>query len=170
MKRIAALITDLFEDVEYAGPADAFRTAGHAVITVGLEKGALVTGKTQHSKVPIDQAVKDVSAGDFDALFIPGGYSPDKLRVDPAAVEFVRSFVEAGKPVFGICHAAQLLITARVLEGRRITGYVSIIQDIRNAGAEFVDAEVVEDGNLLFSRNPKDIPAFIRASLRKLEE
>jgi protease I len=78
--------------------------------------------------------------------------------------------VESGKPVLGICHAAQLLITARVLQGRKITGYVSIIQDIRNAGAEFVDAEVVEDENLLFSRNPKDIPAFIRASLRKLEE
>jgi protease I len=170
MKRIAALITDLFEDVEYAQPAEAFRKAGHTVVTIGLTTGATVTGKTQHSKVRIDQAVKDVSVGDFDALFIPGGYSPDKLRVDPAAVEFVRSFVESGKPVLGICHAAQLLITARVLQGRKITGYVSIIQDIRNAGAEFVDAEVVEDENLLFSRNPKDIPAFIRASLRKLEE
>jgi protease I len=170
MKRIAALITDLFEDVEYTGPAEAFRKAGHTVVTVGLTKGALVTGKTLHSKVLIDQAVKDVAVSEFDALFIPGGYSPDKLRVDPAAVEFVRSFVSSGKPVIGICHAAQLLITARVLQGRRTTGYVSIIQDIKNAGAEFVDAEVVEDGNLLFSRNPKDIPAFIRASLRKLEE
>lgn len=169
MKRIAALITDLFEDVEYAEPAEAFRKAGHTVVTVGLKKGATVTGKTRHSKVRVEQAVHDVSAGDFDVLFIPGGYSPDKLRVDPAAVEFVRSFVTSGKPVLGICHAAQLLITARALQGRRITGYVSIIQDIRNAGAEFVDADVVEDGNLLFSRNPKDIPAFIRASLRKLE-
>jgi protease I len=170
MKRIAVLITDLFEDVEYAEPAEAFRKAGHAVVTVSLTKGTTVTGKTLHSKVHIDQAVKDVAVGDYDALFIPGGYSPDKLRVDPAAVEFVRSFVSSGKPVLGICHAAQLLISARVLQGRRTTGYVSIIQDIKNAGAEFVDAEVVEDGNLLFSRNPKDISAFVRASLRKLKE
>jgi protease I len=85
MKRIAALITDLFEDVEYAQPAEAFRKAGHTVVTIGLTTGATVTGKTQHSKVRIDQAVKDVSVGDFDALFIPGGYSPDKLRVDPSS-------------------------------------------------------------------------------------
>lgn len=169
MTRIAALIDDLFEDVEYGEPARAFRNAGHTVVTVGLKKGATVTGKTLRSKVLIDEGVHDVAPGDFGALFIPGGYSPDRLRVDPAAVEFVRSFVESGKPVLGICHAAQLLITARVLQGRRITGYVSIIQDIKNAGAEFVDAGVVEDGNLLFSRNPKDIPAFIRASLKKLE-
>ena len=168
MTRIAALIDDLFEDVEYAEPAQAFRTAGHTVVTVGLRKGATVTGKTLHSKVRIEEGVAGVSVEDFGALFIPGGYSPDRLRVDPAVVEFVRSFVESGKPVLGICHAAQLLITARVLQGKKITGYVSIIQDIRNAGAEFVDAEVVEDGNLLFSRNPKDIPSFIRASLKKL--
>jgi protease I len=170
MKRIAVLITDLFEDVEYAEPAEAFRKAGHTVVTVSLTKGATVTGKTLHSRVRIDQAVKDVAVRDYDALFIPGGYSPDLLRVDPAAVELVRSFVLSGKPVLGICHAAQLLITARVLQGRRTTGYVSIIQDIKNAGAEYVDAEVVEDGNLLFSRNPNDIPAFISASLRKLKE
>ncbi len=169
MRRIAALIDDMFEDVEYAEPARAFRTAGHTVVTIGLTKGAIVTGKTLHSKVRIDEGVAEISVADFGALFIPGGYSPDRLRVDPAAVEFVRSFVGSGKPVLGICHAAQLLITARVLQGRRITGYVSIVQDIKNAGAEFVDAEVVEDGNLLFSRNPKDIPAFIRASLKKLE-
>ncbi len=168
MKKIAALITDLFEDVEYQAPAEAFRKAGHEVITVGLKKGSVVTGKTLHTRVTIDTTVKELSVQDFDALFIPGGFSPDILRAHPEPVAFVREFVESGKPVLGICHAAQLLITADVLRGRKITGYVSIIQDIKNAGAVFVDMPVVEDTNLLFSRNPGDIPAFIAASLKKL--
>lgn len=170
MKKIAAIIADMFEDVEYNEPVEAFRAAGHTVITVGLKKGETVTGKARGTKVRIDAAIKDVSVKDFDALFIPGGYSPDKLRAHSEAVSFVRDFVRSGKPVLGICHAAQLLITAQVLAGRRITGWVSIVQDIKNAGAEFVDEDVVEDGNLLFSRGPPDIPAFIRASLEKLKE
>jgi protease I len=169
MKKIAALITDMFEDVEFNRPAEAFTAAGHLVVTVGLKRGEIVTGKAAGTRVTIEAAVKDVSVKDFDALFIPGGYSPDKLRAHPGPVAFVREFVESGKPVLGICHAAQLLITAQVIRGRRITGYVSIIQDIKNAGALFVDEPVVEDGNLLFSRDPRDIPAFIEAALKKLE-
>jgi protease I len=91
------------------------------------------------------------------------------LRVDENVVRFTREFVNSGKPVFAICHAPQLLITAQVLEGRKITGYTSIIQDIKNAGAEFIDKEVVEDGNLISSRNPGDIPAFINACVKKLK-
>ncbi len=106
---------------------------------------------------------------DFDALLIPGGYSPDKLRADEDAVRFVKDFVESGKPVFSICHAPQLLITAQVLKGRKVTGWKSIVQDIKNAGAIFLDQEVVEDGNLISSRSPQDIPAFIRAMLKKLQ-
>jgi protease I len=170
MKKIAALLADMFEDVEFNRPAEAFIAAGHLVVAVGLAKGETVTGKAQGTRVPIAAAIKDVSVEDFDALFIPGGYSPDKLRAHPEPVAFVRKFVVSGKPVLGICHAAQLLITARVIKGRRITGYVSIIQDIKNAGAQFVDEPVVEDGNLLFSRDPRDIPAFIAASLKKLEK
>ncbi|HUU75886.1 MAG TPA: type 1 glutamine amidotransferase domain-containing protein [Methanoregulaceae archaeon] len=169
MKRIAVMVTDMFEDVEYAEPVRAFLDNGHKVICVGLEEGALVTGKSLHSTITIDRAVRDVTIDEFDALFIPGGYSPDALRVDPDAVLFVKNFVESKKPVLGICHAAQLLISARVLEGRKITGYISIVQDIKNAGAEYVDSEVVRDNNLLFSRNPKDLPAFIRASLELLD-
>jgi protease I len=90
------------------------------------------------------------------------------LRANADAVRFAKEFVESGKPVFAICHAPQLLITAQVLQGRRITGWKSIVQDIKNAGAEFIDAEVVEDGNLISSRSPQDIPAFIRASLKRL--
>ena len=168
MSKIAVLITDLFEDVEYTKPAAAFRKAGHDLIHLGLQAGKTVKGKKAGTPVRIDQAVKDVSPDAFDALFIPGGYSPDKLRVDDAAVSFVRHFVERNKPVFAICHAPQLLITAQVLTGRRITGWKSIIQDIKNAGAEFIDQEVVEDGNIISSRQPSNIPAFIKVALAKL--
>jgi len=168
MSKIAVVITDLFEDSEYTEPADAFKRAGHELVHVGLEKGKTVKGKKEDTPVTIDEAVKDVSVNDFDALLIPGGYSPDKIRVDENAVRFAREFVQSDKPVFIICHAAQLLITADVLKGRTITGYTSIIQDIKNAGAEFVDQEVVVDGNLVSSRNPGDLPAFIEESLKKL--
>jgi protease I len=168
MSKIAVVITDLFEDAEYTKPAESFRKAGHELIHVGLKEGKTVKGKKTGTPVRIDKAVKDVAVADFDALLIPGGYSPDKLRVDEDAVQFVKEFVESDKPVFAICHAPQLLITAQVLKGRKITGWKSIIQDIKNAGAEFIDQEVVEDGNLISSRYPGDLPAFINASLDKL--
>lgn len=100
---------------------------------------------------------------------IPGGYSPDKLRVDADVVRFVKEFVESGKLVCTICHAPQLLINAQVLQGRRIAGWKSLIQDIKNAGAEYVDQEVVEDRNLISSRGPEDLPAFIQTCLERLK-
>ncbi len=170
MSRIAVIITDMFEDSEYLDPAKAFGRAGHELIHVGLKARATVKGKKKQTPVKINKAVKDVSVDDFDALFIPGGYSPDKLRVDDDAVRFVADFVKSGKPTFIICHAPQILITAQVLSGRTVTGWKSIIQDIKNAGATFVDKEVVEDGNLISSRSPADLPGFTRACLRRLEE
>jgi protease I len=168
MSRIAVLMTDMFQDVEYEKPADAFRKAGHDLTHVGLRDGVTVNG--EHGRtVRIDRAVHDVKVTDFDALFIPGGYSPDKLRIDEDAVRFAKEFVESGKPVFGICHAAQLLITAQVVKGRRVTGWKSIVQDIKNAGAEYVDSEVIVDGNLVTSRKPEDIPAFSKAALEMLK-
>lgn len=169
MSRIAVIITNLFEDSEYTEPAEAFRSAGHELVHVGLNAGETVHGKKENTPVTIDEAVSDVSADDFDALLIPGGYSPDQLRVDPNAVGFAGDFVRSGKPVLAICHAPQLLITADVLRGRRITGYTSIVQDIKNAGADFLDREVVEDGHLVSSRTPDDLPAFIKTSLRHLD-
>jgi len=168
MATVAVIIADMFEDSEYTEPARAFKEAGHTVVHLGLKKGATVRGKKKDAPVTVDQAVQDASVDGFDALLIPGGYSPDKLRAHNAAVRFVREFVESGKPVFSICHAPQLLVTAQVLDGRRITGWKSIIQDIKNAGAEFIDQEVVEDGNLISSRSPADLPAFIRTSLQRL--
>ncbi len=170
MGNIAVIMEDWFEDVEYTEPATAFKEAGHDLTLIGLEEGKVVKGKRQEAEAIIQRSVEDVSVDEFDALLIPGGYSPDRLRAHEQAVRFVKEFVESGKPVFSICHAPQILITADVLKNREITGYTSIIQDIKNAGALFVDAEVVVDGNLVSSRNPGDLPAFIRESLQKLNE
>jgi len=167
-KKIAVIIADMFEDVEYAEPVRAFREAGHEIIHAGLVTGATVKGKKNATPVTIDRAVAGLSHADFDALLIPGGYSPDILRADPDAVRFAGEFVGSGKPIFVICHGPQLLITARILAGRKITGWKSIRQDIINAGAEFVDQAVVEDGNIISSRSPADLPFFIESCLRKL--
>ncbi|MDN7026104.1 type 1 glutamine amidotransferase [Methanoculleus sp. FWC-SCC1] len=169
MSRIAVLITDGFEDVEYTKPAGAFADAGHTLVHVGLQAGETVRGKRSEASVRIDRAADAAAVDEFDALFIPGGYSPDRLRAHPEPVRFAQQFLESGKPVFAICHAPQLFITAQALRGRRVTGWRSIVQDIKNAGAEFVDAEVVVDRNLVSSRNPGDIPAFIDAALEMLE-
>ena len=167
--KIAAIISDDFEDREYTVPEESFVGAGHEVVTVGLRAGVPVKGKREGTAVWVDRPVREVSSDDFDALLIPGGYSPDKLRTDEDAVSFVRDFTESGKPVFVICHGPQLMISAGVLRGRRITGYKSLIKDIENAGAEFIDAEVVEDGNIISSRKPADLSAFVKAALRRME-
>jgi protease I len=170
MAKIGVLIGNLFEDVEYTKPAEAFKNAGNELVHVGIKAGETVKGKKEGTPVKIDEAAKDASVAEFDAIFIPGGYSPDQLRVDDNVVDFTRKFVESGKPVFVICHGPQLLITAQVLKGCKITGYKSIIQDIKDAGAEFVDQQVVEDQNIISSRNPNDIPVFIDACLKRLKK
>lgn len=159
----------MFEDIEYTKPAEKFREEGHDVQVVGIKAGKTLTGKKKDTKVEVDQGLDQANPDDFDALFIPGGYSPDKLRIHPEALDFVKAFMQNNKPVFSICHAPQLLITAQVLKGRKLTGWKSIVQDIKNAGAEFADQEVVVDGNLVSSRNPGDLPAFIREALKKLK-
>ncbi|MBD3316144.1 MAG: DJ-1/PfpI/YhbO family deglycase/protease [Chitinivibrionales bacterium] len=168
MSRIAVLIDSMFEDPEYALPARDFTAAGHALEHLGLKKGAEVRGKRNEAAVTIDTLVGEALVDRYDALFIPGGYSPDKLRAHQEAVEFVRRFAETGKPIFVICHGAQLLISADTIRGRTITGWKSITRDIKNAGATYIDQEVVEDGNLVSSRQPSDIPAFVKACLHKL--
>ena len=117
----------------------------------------------------IDKSIDDVSPENFDALFIPGGFSPDILRADERFVRFSKAFMDTEKPVFAICHGPQLLITAQTLEGRDVTGYKSIEVDLKNAGGNFHDKEVVVCQNqLVTSRQPEDIPAFIEESLRIL--
>jgi len=169
MSRIAVLVADLFEDSEYLEPVRAFKEAEHEVVHVGLEANGIVKGKKQRTAVRVRIPVGKASPDDFEALLIPGGYSPDELRGEEEAVAFARDFVKSGKPVFAICHAPQLLITADILKGRKVTGWKSIIQDIKNAGGEYIDQQVVKDGNLISSREPRDLPAFIAASLEILE-
>ena len=169
MARIAAMLADMFEDVEYVKPSEAFKEHGDEVITVGLKAGETVQGERKRASVKIDRSVGDVSINDFDVLFIPGGVSPDRLRAHEAAVDFARDFLLSGKPVFAICHAPQLLITADAIRDRQITGYQSIIQDIKNAGARYLDQGVVVDKNLVSSRHPGDLPAFIKSALQQLK-
>lgn len=166
-KKIAILVTNHFEDSEYAEPVLAFKEKGHKVTAIEMEKGKTVEGKQGKSKVVIDESIADVSPEEFDALFIPGGFSPDVLRADERFVRFAKAFMEAKKPVLAICHGPQLLITAKTLEGRDVTGYKSIHVDLKNAGANLHDKEVVVCQNqLVTSRQPDDLPAFVQESLR----
>ncbi|OZU89494.1 protease [Virgibacillus indicus] len=169
-KKIATVITDMFEDVEYTEPLNAFKDAGHEIIAIEKEKGKQVTGKNKEAKVTIDQGIDDANPDDFDALFIPGGFSPDQLRADDRFVQFAKKFMDAKKPVFAICHGPQLLITAKSLEGRDATGFKSIQVDMEYAKANVKDQEVVVCQNqLVTSRQPDDIPAFNREAVNLLK-
>lgn len=170
-KKIAVLITDEFEDSEFTSPADAYTHAGYDVVTIEKEAGKTVTGKQGKAQVKIDQAIDDVSPAEFDALLLPGGHSPDSLRGDDRFVDFTKEFVASGKPIFAICHGPQLLISANGVRGRKMTCVKAIAVDLRNAGANFIDEEVVVDDDcLVTSRTPADLPAFNRESLRILSE
>lgn len=168
-KKIAVLITDDFEDSEFTSPAAEFKKAGHQVVTIEKEAGKTVTGKQGEAKVTIDKAIDEVKPGDFDALLLPGGYSPDALRGDDRFVDFTREFINSGRPVFAICHGPQLLISANAVRGRKLTAVKPIVVDVKNAGGEFYDQEVVVDKDqLVTSRTPDDLPAFNREALRLL--
>ncbi|GGD02830.1 type 1 glutamine amidotransferase domain-containing protein [Pontibacillus salipaludis] len=169
MSKIACVVTELFEDVEYTDPVKAFKEAGHEVVTIEKQQGKTVTGKQGNETVTIDKSIDDVKPEDFDALLIPGGFSPDQLRADERFVKFAKHFMDEKKPVFAICHGPQLLITAKSLEGRTATGFTSIAVDMEYAGVDYKDEEVVVCGNqLVTSRQPDDIPAFNRESLKLL--
>lgn len=171
MAKIATVLTDLFEDVEYTDPAKAFTDAGHEVVTIEKQAGKEVKGKQGEATVAIDKSIDDVNPADFDALFIPGGFSPDQLRADERFVTFAKAFMDEKKPVFAICHGPQLLITGKTLEGRKATGYKSIQVDMEYAGANVEDQEVVVcQDQLVTSRQPDDIPAFNREALNVLQK
>lgn len=169
MAKIATIITNEFEDSEYIEPAEAFKHEDHEVSTIENEAGKKITGKNG-TKITIDLGIDDVSPNDFDALFIPGGFSPDILRADDRIVRFAKAFMDEKKPVFAICHGAQVLITAETLKGRDVTGYKSIKVDLKNAGATYHDKKVVVCANqLVTSRTPDDLPAFIESSLELIK-
>ncbi len=169
MARIAFVLADDFEDSEFKEPYERLRAEGHEPTVVGKTAGATVNGKKGKEAFTVEAAPDSVSPADFDALVIPGGYSPDKLRTDEGVVKFVKGFFGSDKPVAAICHAGSLLVEADVLEGRTVTSWPSVRTDMVNAGAEWVDEEVVVDGNLITSRKPDDLPAFCEAILDRLD-
>lgn len=165
--RIAVLVEDLFEDTELTETADRLRNAGAAVTLVAPFAGREYTGK-KGTVVRSDVAAGSTHASDFDAVVIPGGYAPGKMRIRPAMVDLVRDAVAAGKPVAAICHGPQMLISADALRGRTVTCTPSIAVDVKNAGGLYVDRPVVEDANIITSRKPDDVPQFAEAILRAL--
>jgi protease I len=167
--RIALLLDDQFEDSEFRVPYDRLRQAGHEVVIVGREANKEVAGKRGKEKVKTEVSGKDVSADEFDAVVIPGGYSPDRLRTDPKLVGLTREAFIRGKPVAAVCHGPWMLAEADIADERTLTSWPSIRTDLINAGARWVDREVVEDGNLITSRKPEDLAAFTAAILRQLE-
>ena len=167
-KRVAMLVEDEFEDRELTGPLDALRAAGATVTLIGPTAGAEFKGKRGQAIVTSDLAAGSARMTEFDALVIPGGHAPDKMRMRHAMVDLTREAMEAGKPVAAICHGPQLLISANAVRGRTLTCWPSIAIDVKNAGGLYVDKPVVEDGNLITSRKPDDVPAFSEAIIRAL--
>ena len=170
MARIAFVMDDMFEDSEFRFPYDRARESGHETVIVGLEKDKEVSGKKGKEKVTTDVAISAVSPDEFDGLVIPGGYSPDLIRSNDDVVSFVRGIFSADKPVAAICHAGWLLAEADIARGKTVTSWPSIKTDLVNAGAEWVDQEVVEDGNLITSRKPDDLEAFTKTFLSQIEQ
>ena len=167
--RIACLLDSGFEDSEFRTPYDGFTQAGHQVTVIGLEPGRELTGYRGRETTRSEKGIDEVKPDQFDALFIPGGYSPDHLRANPRMVEFTKAFFEDERPVFADCHGPQLLMTARVWKGRRLTAWTTVQGDLRQMGADVVDEQVVVDGNLVTSRKPDDLEAFTRESLKLME-
>lgn len=167
-RRIAILLEDLYEELELWYPYYRLREAGFEPVLVAPAEKTYHGKKGSYPARP-DRLAETVSADDFAGLVVPGGYSPDMMRRDPATIELVRRIGEAGKPVAGICHAGWVLISAGLVTGKRVTSFFAIRDDMVNAGARWEDAEVVIDGNLVTSRTPADLPAFMVAFLERLE-
>ena len=171
-QKVAILAADGVQKVELEQPRAALKEAGAEVEVLSLKAGEIQA--RNHDLEPagtiaVDRAVSDASVDEFDGLVLPGGtVNPDKLRVDESAVAFVRDFTGSGKPVAAICHGPWTLVEAGVAQGRTLTSYPSIRTDLRNAGANVVDEEVVVDGNLISSRSPSDLPAFCAAVIKQL--
>jgi protease I len=166
-RKVLLLAADDFEDMELLYPLYRLGEAGVAVTVAGLD-GQPVTGKKGHGPVAVDTTVGQVAADNFDALVIPGGYAPDKLRRSETVLDLVRSFDEAGKPIAFICHAGWVPISAKIVKGRRATSVAAIRDDMVNAGVDWVDQATVVDGNLISARTPADLGPWMKALLQAL--
>lgn len=170
MAKVAFILDQMYEDSEFRVPYDRVKEAGHEPVVVGLESGKKLEGKSGGDTVTTECAIGDVTASEFAALVIPGGYSPDKIRTDAKMVQLTKDIHAAGKPVAAICHAGWMLAEAAIIKNKTVTSWPSIKTDLQNAGAEWVDQEVVEDGNLITSRKPDDLEAFTKALLSQIEQ
>lgn len=172
-RKVAVLATDGFEQVELTKPIEALKAEG-ATVEVVSPKAGEIQGFNHHDKgdtFAVDRELAQADAGSYDAIVLPGGViNPDALRLEPKAIDFIRSFAQAGKPIAAICHGPWTLINAEAVDGRRMTSWPSLEADLKNAGADWVDEEVVVDQGLVTSRKPDDLPAFCRKMVEEFAE
>ena len=164
-KKFIILVEEIFNDHEFWYPYYRLKEAGAQVVVVGSGSADAYKGKSGTVAKP-DVSADQVSVSEFDGIVIPGGYAPDHMRRHPAMIKLVKDVFEAGNPVAAICHAGWMLASAEILEGRTVTSYFAIKDDLVHAGANWVDEEVVIDGNLVTSRTPDDLPAYMRAFIK----
>lgn len=168
MSKIVAIMTNYVEDIEYQSPDETLHAAGHTVDLVENEANKEIVGK-HGAAFMTDKGIDEVTVEQYDALLIPGGFSPDQLRTDTRYVKLVRDFLLADKPIFAICHGPQMFIQTGLTKGRTMTGYASIVPDLYYAGAIVKDEPVVVDRHLVTSRTPDDLEQFNKASLEQLK-
>ena len=170
-RRIAVLATDGFEQVELTEPVKGLKAEGAEVEVISLKPGKIqgMNHDQKGDQIAVDKTLDNVKASDYDALILPGGVqNPDSLRVEAKAVAFVSDFVKAGKPISAVCHGPWTLIETGAVKGRQMTSWPSLKTDLTNAGAQWVDKEVVVDGKLITSRKPDDLPAFVAKTIELL--
>jgi protease I len=167
-KRIAILAEEHFEDSELTEPLRAMKDAGARVLIVGSGSKKSYKGKRSLAEVTVDTTADKVEASQFDAIIVPGGYAPDKMRLHQPMVDLVRKAHAEGKIIAAVCHGPQLLISADIVKGRRVTSWLSVAIDLKNAGAIWVDEPVVKDGNIITARKPTDLPKFNKAIIEAL--
>ena len=167
-KRVAILAEEGFEDSELTEPLRAMKDADAKVTIVGSGSRDVYTGKRGKATIRADSSAEAIDPGEFDAVIVPGGYAPDRMRLHQSMIDFVRKASDSGKIIAAICHGPQLLISAELVRGRRMTSWPSVAIDLRNAGAEWVDEPLVRDGNLITARKPSDLPRFNKAIIAAL--
>jgi protease I len=171
--KVAILVENMFEQVEMTEPRKALNQAGAQTVLISPQQGQVqgVNHDEKGDRFPVDMTLDRANAGEFDALMLPGGVAnPDRLRMNKRAMEFVKAFVDTGKPIAAICHAPWSLVEVDAVRGRRVTSWPSLQTDIRNAGGNWVDEPSVTDQNITTSRKPDDIPKFNEAMLHLFEE
>jgi protease I len=168
--KIACLLASDFEDSEFKVPYDRLRAAGYQVEIIGTEAGQKLEGKKKQETATTDLGIDDADVGEYEGLLIPGGHSPDQLRADERFVDFVKAFDATGRPLAAVCHGPQLLLTAGLVPGRTLTAWKTVQEDLRQAGADVQDREVVVDDNWITSRKPDDLEAFSAKFIEELGE